>query len=156
MFLIDENGQKLGVTPTDIAIERAMNLGLDLVEVSPQANPPVAKIIDFGKLLYEQEKQMRKSRSQSKRSGEIKCIRLGAKIGDHDMMVRVNQAKKFFEKGYKVKAELLLRGREKAHPEIGKEVIARFVERLELDVALEQPITREGGKFTALITLKKK
>lgn len=156
MFLIDENGQKLGITPTDIAIERAQNIGLDLVEVSPQANPPVAKIIDFGKLLYEQEKQLRKSRSQSKRAGEIKCIRLGAKIGDHDMMVRVNQAEKFFEKGYKVKVELLLRGREKAHPEVGKEVVAQFVQLIPSEIMLEQPITREGGKFTALITLKKK
>lgn len=156
MFLIDENGQKIGKMPTDIAIERAMNLGLDLVEVSPQANPPVAKIIDFGKLLYEQEKQMRKSRAQSKRAGEIKCIRLGAKIGDHDMMVRVNQAEKFFEKGYKVKAELLLRGREKAHPELGQEVLGTFIQRLTSEVVLEQPIAREGSKFTALITVKKK
>lgn len=142
--------------PTSEAVELARNAGLDLVEVAPLAQPPVAKIIDFGKLQYEQDKQLRKNRAQSKRSGEVKCIRLTAKIGDHDMMVRVNAGQKFLEKGYKIKAELQLRGREKAHPEMAKTVIEKYLSRLERDITIEQPVSREGWRFSALVTLKKK
>lgn len=142
--------------PIAHAIELAREAGLDLVEVAPQAQPPVAKIVDYGKLLYEQEKQARKSRSQSKRSGEVKCVRLTAKIGEHDMMVRVNAGQKFLEKGYKVKPELQLRGREKAHPEIGKQVIEEYLKLLDRELTVEQQPSREGWRFSALVTLKKK
>lgn len=142
--------------PTASALEQARAAGLDLVEVSPQAQPPVVKIVDFGKLQYEQEKQFRKSRAQSKRSGEVKCVRLTAKIGEHDMMVRVNAGQKFLDKGYKVKPELQLRGREKAHPEFGKNVVQKYLDLLDRELNIEQNIAREGWRFSALVTLKKK
>jgi len=107
-------------------------------------------------LQYEQEKQFRKSRAQSKRSGEVKCVRLTAKIGEHDMMVRVTAGQKFLEKGYKVKPELQLRGREKAHPEIGKERIQEYLGLLDRELIIEQQPSREGWRFSALVSLKKK
>lgn len=143
--------------PTRDALARAQSAGLDLVEVSPKAEPPVVKIIDFGKLQYEQEKQLRKSRSQAKKGGggEIKGIRLTMKISEHDMMVRVKSGQKFLDKGNKLKVELRMRGREKAHPERAQEAIEKFVGLLDREIVLEQPIKRQGGAFSALISLKK-
>lgn len=136
------------------ALARADETGLDLVEVSPQAKPPVVKIIDFGKLQYEKEKQLRKSKSKSKKVREVKGIRLTVKIGDHDLMVRVRAGQKFLDKGHKLKAELQLRGREKAHPELGKVVIDRYVSLLDRDVVIEQPIKRLGWRFSSIVALK--
>lgn len=155
VFLIDEDGQQIGVVSIGDALDRAEASGLDLVEVSPQAQPPVVKIIDFGKLQYEKEKQLRKSKAKSKKVGDIKGIRLSVKIGDHDMMVRVNAGQKFLEKGHKLKVELQLRGREKAHPDLGKQVIERYVKLLERDTVVEQPIKRMGGRFSSIVALKK-
>lgn len=156
VFLIDEDGQQIGVVSIGDALDRAEASGLDLVEVSPQAQPPVVKIIDFGKLQYEKEKQLRKSKAKSKKVGDIKGIRLSVKIGDHDMMVRVSAGQKFLEKGHKLKVELQLRGREKAHPDLGKQVIERYVKLLERDTVVEQPIKRMGGRFSSIVALKNK
>ncbi len=155
VFLIDENGDKQGVTQTRDALQQAQSLGLDLVEVAPLAQPPVVKIIDFGKLQYEKEKQSRKSKSQSKKGGEIKGVRLSMNIGEHDMLVRVKSGQKFLDKNNKVKVELRLRGREKAHPELAKDVIERYIELLDRDIQIEQPIKRQGAVFSALISIKK-
>lgn len=138
------------VTTSD-AIARALNVGLDLVEVSPQADPPVARILDYGKLAYEREKQERKNRARSKKSGEVKGIRLSVKIGDHDMMVRANAGKKFMDNGDKLKLEVILRGREKAHPELVQKIFERYMELLDRPVAVEQPMNRLGGRFTTII-----
>ncbi len=141
----------MGVVSTSDAISRALNAGLDLVEVSPQADPPVARILDYGKMIYEREKQERKNRARSKKSGEVKGIRLSIKIGDHDMMVRANAGKKFMDNGDKLKLELILRGREKAHPELVEKVIERYIEMLDRPVVTEQPLNRLGGKFSTII-----
>jgi len=141
--------------PTREAIARAQEVYLDLVEVAPQARPPVAKIVDFGKLQYEQEKQDRKSRANTKKGGEIKGIRLSVGISDHDIQVRVEAGQKFLDKGNKIKLELRLRGRQKAHPEIAAEVLKKYISLLERETVIEQPIKRMGGQFTALIALKK-
>lgn len=126
------------------------------MEVSPQAAPPVAKIVDFGKLQYENEKQLRKSRSQSKKGGEVKGIRLSVKIGEHDMMVRAIAGKKFLAKGDKLRIELILRGREKAHPELANGVIDEYIQMLEQEVNIEQPTKRMGGRVSAVVSAKKK
>jgi translation initiation factor IF-3 len=153
VFLIDETGEKRGVMPTSQAIALAQAAGLDLVEVSPQARPPVAKIIDFGKLQYEKEKQQRKSKSTKT---ELKGIRLGANIGDHDIQIRAAAGQKFLDKGHKLKIELQLRGRQKAHPEVAEKTMNRYLEVLERDVNIEQPIKRLGGRFSMIVSAKRK
>lgn len=156
VFLIDEQGVKRGVMPTRTALQYAFDAGLDLVEVSPQTQPPVAKIIDFGKLQYEKEKQERKSRSQSKHGGELKGIRLTPNIGDHDMLVRVAAGQKFLDKGHRLKVEMRLRGRQKAHPEVGRENIQRYISLLDRDIVVEQQIHYQQSQFSAVINMKKK
>lgn len=152
--VIDEKGDMLGVMPTAEAIRLAVERGFDLVEVSPVAQPPVCKIIDYGQLRYEANKKERKQRGKQKKT-EVKGIRLSATIGDHDVLVRVKQASKFLEEGNKVQVELLLRGRQKAHPEIGRQVVQDFMNQL-LDVAtIESPVSQQGGKVTAIMMPKK-
>ena len=154
--LIGDDGTQFGVVSTDDALQRAQAAGLDLVEVSPQADPPVAKIVDFGKLQYENDKQLRKTRAQSKRTVETKGIRLSVKIGEHDMMVRVKAGNKFLEKGDKLKIEIILRGREKAHPELAKEVIEKYIELLDFETVVQQPVKRMGGRFSSVVAPKGK
>lgn len=145
-----------GVVSTQDALALAQEVQMDLVEVSPLADPPVAKIMDFGRLQYEQNRQIRKAKSLSKRAGEMKGIRLSVTIGDHDMDVRVKNGQKFLDKGYKLKIELQLRGRQKAHPELAKETIERYIKLLERNTVLEQPVKRQGGKFSSIVSCKKK
>lgn len=154
--MIDENGDKRGVLPFDEALRIAEQAHQDLVEVSPQANPPVCKIMDYGRMQYEKDRQMRKNKAQSKRAGEMKAVRLTVHISDNDLLTRVKSGQKFLDKGYKVKIELQLRGRQKAHPELAKELIQRYIDLLERPVHLEQDIKRQGGKFSATVANKKK
>lgn len=155
VFLIDEAGEKRGVMSTDDAQALAEQAGLDLVEVAPNARPPVAKIMDYGKLRYEEERQQRKGKGKAKKAGELKGIRLTVKIGDHDMMTRVKSGQKFLDQGHKLKIELQLRGREKAHPERAGQVIERYIELLEREVNIEQPVKRQGGRFSSIVSNKK-
>lgn len=152
--VIDEKGEQLGVFDTAAALQLARERELDLVEVSPIAQPPVCKIVDYGQLRYEANKKERKQKGKQKKT-EVKGIRLSTTIGDHDIQVRVEQAKKFLEKGNKVQIELLLRGRQKMHPEIGKDVINKFVALLAQIAAVESPISQQGGKLSAILMSKK-
>lgn len=127
---------------------------VDLVEVSPEAKPPVCKLIDFGKYKYRKEKAERKQKAKQKKV-EIKGIRLTLKIGRHDIEVRLKQARKFFDQGHKVKLEMLLRGREKAHSDLAKEIISNFVAELGESIVPEQPLTRQGAKLSVLLSNKK-
>lgn len=137
-------------------MELAKSVNMDLVEVSPLADPPVCKIMDFGRLQYEQDRLLRKAKSMSKKAGELKGIRLSVTIGDHDMGVRVKNGQKFLDKGNKLKIELQLRGRQKAHPELAKETIDRYIELLERNTTVEQPVKRQGGRFSSIVSVKKK
>lgn len=138
--------------PTVQALELAKQKELDLVQVTDKTFPPVCRLVDFGKLKYEQEKEERKQKAKQKQI-EIKGIRLGVNIGEHDLNVRTGQAEKFLKEGDKVQVELLLRGREKAHPEIAREVINKFLNKLP-NITIEQPIKQQGGKFSCLICRK--
>lgn len=142
----------LGVMDTAKAIELAQEKELDLVEVSPKAEPPVCKILDFGNFKYQKEKEARKQKSQSKEV-EIKGVRLTFRIGEHDFNVRRAQAKKFLERGDKVKVEMPLRGREKAHKDVARELMEKFINavREDYEVRVEQPIAFQAGRFTAII-----
>lgn len=153
--VIGDDGTQYGVIPFQDALGLAGEKNMDLVEVSPLADPPVCKIMDFGRLQYEQDRQQRKAKSMSKRAGELKGIRLSVTIGDHDLGVRVKNGQKFLDKGNKLKIELQLRGRQKAHPELAKETIDRYIELLERNTVVEQPVKRQGGRFSAIVSTKK-
>ncbi len=154
VFLIDENGEKAGEIQTSEALAKAEGVGLDLVEVNPKTTPPVAKILDSGKWKYEMKKKAHKQKLQQKKV-ETKGIRLSIRISKHDFDVRVNQAIKFLKQGNKLKIELTLKGRERQRPEKAKEIINSFVESIqdirELDIKIEQPLTKQGSKYIIVL-----
>lgn len=158
VFLIDENGEKVGATATAKALQMAREAELDLVQVDPKGNPPVAKIMDFGKFKYDQEKKDHKQKVQQKKV-DIKGIRLSVRISQHDFNFRFDQAKKFLERGDKLKIELPLRGRERQHLDKAREVIINFVSALEktegFNLLREQPLTRQGNGFNIVLINKK-
>jgi len=158
VFLIDETGESIGVMDTAEAIARAKELDLDLVEVNPKGNPPVAKIVDLGQLKYEREKKAHKQKMQQKKV-EIKAVRLSFRISDHDTELRLNQSIKFLSKGDKLKVELLLKGREKQYPQKAAEIMNEFINKLkavpDFNIELEQPLTKQGGRFTMIVINKK-
>ena len=153
--VIDENGVNLGVLQTFEAIKEAASRGLDLVEVHPKGDVPTCKIMEYGQFKYEKEKELKKQKAAQKTT-EIKGIRLSARIGQHDLDIRKERAKAFFEKGHKVQVEIILRGREKRFTNLAKDVINQFIKDLntELEVKAEQPISVQGGKLSVIITNK--
>jgi translation initiation factor IF-3 len=153
--LIDENGEFVAVTPTMEALNMAKERGFDLVLVSPKAIPPVAKIIDYGKFQYEQEKQMRKQRAKQKKV-EVKGIRLSPRIGQHDIEVRLDQAENFLNGGDKVKVEIGLRGRERQHMDLAKEIINNFITAIgaRMEVRVDEPLNIQGGHIMIVIAKK--
>lgn len=150
--VIDAKGEMRGVMNTTDAINLAIEQGLDLIEVSPKAEPPVCKIIDFGSFKYQKEKEMKKQRAQSKEV-EVKGIRLTPRIGDNDLNIRLTQAKKFLEQGHKVRAEMILRGREKAHGQRALEIFDKFYQLLSENYPLriESPAKNMNGKIQMII-----
>ena len=122
--LIDQEGEQVGIIDTREAMQRAIDAGLDLVMVGEQAQPPVVKILDYGKYRYEQQQQAKEARKRSK-SQEMKAIKFRVKIEDHDYETKVNHIKRFLKGGHKVKVTIMFRGRERTHPELGKELLNR-------------------------------
>lgn len=153
-MLIDEQGNKLGIVPIAEAQQMAIDQEVDLVEVSTGSNPPVCKLIDFGKYQYRKDKAERKQKARQKKV-EIKGIRLTLKIGKHDIDVRLKQATKFLDQGDKVKIEMMLRGREKAHFDLAKEIFHNFHTSLGESIVVEQPVMRKGAKLISIIAKKK-
>lgn len=157
VFLIDENGQKIGVVSTGRALAMAEQSGLDLVEVNPKVSPSVAKIMDYGQFKYKKEKEAQKQKTKQKKI-EIKGIRLSVRISQHDFDVRIDQAKKFLARGHKLKTELLLRGREKQHPQKAQEIIDKFINKLkqspELNIEIEEGLTKQNGRFNIILINK--
>jgi len=125
-----------------------------LVEVSPKAEIPVCRILDYGQWIYNQNKLQQKAKVKSRKS-EIKGVRLTYNMGSHDLEVRANQASKFLNQGDRVKTEIILKGRQKAHPEKVKEIMMKFQSMLGTNIRVDQEPTRESNKFTALYSLKK-
>lgn len=123
---------------------------LDLVEIAPVANPPVCKIMDYGKYLYQLEKRERKQRASQKKV-DIKGIRISLKMGEHDLEVRRNQTNKFLEAGHKVKVEMILRGREKAHQPQAYDRIQQFKASLAFPTAWEQAPKALGGRINGVL-----
>ena len=151
--LIDKDGRQVGVVPTDRAMQMARDAGLDLVEVAPDSRPPVAKIMDYGKFKYERKKQIQESRKKS-HAVQIKEVRLRPKTGQHDFDVKLGRARRFLMDGDKVQINMMFRGRELAHLDVGRGVVARFSKALEDIARMERPPIFEGRRMTCLLTKK--
>lgn len=136
------------------ALDRAREAGLDLAEIAPGAQPPVVKILDWGKFRYEQTKAQARSR-KNQRQVEVKQVRLGLKIGEHDLDVKLKRARKFLEEGHKVKISLLFRGREITHPELGHALLAKVSESLTDIATIEQKPQLSGRDLNMIIGIKK-
>lgn len=131
----------------------AREKGLDLVEVYPNAQPPVCKIMNYGSYQFTQAKKERKQKAKQKKI-EVKGIRISLNIASHDMEMRKNQALKFFQKGDKVKLEMILRGRERNFVARAKSIMEEFAKSLGENVMIEQPWTRQGGRLSMLLAKK--
>ncbi len=157
VFVIDENGDALGNKKTSEALAIAQEADLDLVMINPKADPPIVKIMDLGQYKYEQEKKAHKQKALQKKV-ETKGIRLSVRISDHDFNFRIKQAEKFLAKGNKVKIEIVLKGREKQHPQKAYDIFMKFVQRLEenedFNLVREQDLTKQGGRFTMILINK--
>lgn len=145
--VIDENGDQVGVLSKKDALLRAELAGLDLVEVSPNASPPVARIVDWGKYKYEKTKQLKQQKKQQK-TIDVKQIRMGMRIGENDLEIKLNKTRKFLEAGHKVKVMLLYRGRENAHKELGFALFDRITSKLEDVATVDQPAQLAGRNLT--------
>ncbi|OGD65560.1 translation initiation factor IF-3 [Candidatus Berkelbacteria bacterium RIFCSPHIGHO2_12_FULL_36_9] len=148
LMLIDENGKSLGKVSWDQAMLLAYDRELDLVEVGPNANPPVAKLLDFGKELYHQQKQIQKQKAKHK-GPQLKEIKLSVRIDEHDFNTKLNRAKDFFKDGDKVRVYIKLMGRENIFQDKAREVIERF--KTELNADFEESIKRLGNQFSAIL-----
>lgn len=151
--LIDADGENVGVVSLKEALKKADEVGLDLIEISPNANPPVCKILDLGKYRYEQQKRKAEAKKNQK-VVEIKEIKLSPNIDTHDYEVKLRSAQRFISDGNKVKFTLRFRGREMAYIEQGEEVMARIVEDSDLYAKIEQPAKLEGKQITMVIVPK--
>ena len=149
--MIDDQGENLGVVSTPKALEMARGKNLDLVEIAPQANPPVARIIDFGKYLYQQEKQIKQQKAKQKTS-ELKLIKIGMKISDHDALIKIKKLGEFLEDGNKVKIDMFLRGRERANKDFAREKFQHFLSLIQAKYTIEQPMKQLPTGFNILIS----
>lgn len=153
--VLDSTGKQIGILPKFEALGKARQLGLDLVEIAPKANPVVAKIIDFKKFLYQQEKKKREEKKKSK-SSETKEIRLSPFIDEHDLNVMIRRAREFLEANNRVRLVVKFKGRQIVHPEFGHEVLDKVIQAV-LDIArVEKEAHFEGKQLLALIIPEKK
>jgi len=148
--LVDENGEMVGVVTVQEGLRRAEAAGLDLVEVSPGAEPPVCKILNYGKYKYEMQKKANEARKKQKVI-EIKEIKIRPTIGDHDYEVKLKAAKKFLDNEDKVKVTLRLRGREMAHQDLALQVLTRFKTDLAEHSKVEQEPKMEGKQAIMML-----
>ena len=149
--LVAEDGEQLGVVALDAALQRAADSGLDLVEVSPNASPPVCKIIDYGKLKYKEQKKKNEARKKQK-TIEVKEIKLRPNIDTHDYDVKMRSARRFIDDGDKVKVTLRFRGREMAHQDLGAQVLERVRGELDEIAKVEQMPKMEGRQMVMVMS----
>jgi translation initiation factor IF-3 len=152
--LVDETGKQLGVMNLKEALRMARERNLDLVQVTEKVRPPVCRITDYGKYLYAEEKKKRQSKT--KKTGELKGIRLSFNISLHDLEIRVRQAEKFLKRGDKIRVDIILRGRQRALQNIAEEKINQFTQVLnqKIPIKVERNIQRRGRNLTMIITKK--
>lgn len=153
MRLINENGEQVGITAIEKALSLARGAELDLVEVAPNARPPVCKIIDFGKFLYKQKKQEQKQKKASKQQ-EVKAIRLSMRIGQHDMEVKANKAKEFLTDKNLVKIAMVMKGREMAYMNLAREKMNGFAQMISEKGEIKESPKKQGNNLIMLISPK--
>lgn len=132
------------------ALNKARDAGLDLVEISPNATPPVAKIVDWGKYQYQKMKEQQRNKKNA-RSSEIKQMRLGLKIGQNDLDIKLRKIRKFLLDGDKVKLQIIFRGREMAHPEVGQDLLGRILDQLSDVAVADNKPTMAGRNLNVII-----
>ena len=151
--MISEDGEQLGVVAIEVALQKAEDAGLDLMEVAPDANPPVCKIVDHGKLKYEEKKKQQQSKKKQ-HVVKIKEIRFRPRIDDHDLMTKLNHGRKFLQDGAKLKVTLMFRGRELSRIDLGKLVMERVLEELADVAEVEKDIPLEGRRMSIILNAK--
>ena len=151
--VISADGAQLGIMSSRDAQLMARDAGLDLVEISPNANPPVVKIIDWGKYQYQKMKEQARAKKNAK-SSELKQIRLGLKIGENDLNIKVRKTLELLEDGDRVKIMIVFRGREMAHKEIGTDLMNRIIEKLGPDVVVDGKSQMSGRNLTFMVRHK--
>ena len=154
VLLIGENGEKLGIMATRDALQMAKDAELDLVKIAPTAKPPVCKIIDYGKYRYELARKEKEAKKKQKVI-EIKEVRLSPNIDTNDLNTKMGAARKFLEKGDKVKVTLRFRGREMAHMSKSKYILDDFAEKLADIAAIDKPAKVEGRSMVMFLTAKR-
>lgn len=152
--VINPEGQQLGIYPIHQALAIASDLGLDLVEINPKANPPVCRIMDFGKFKYEQKKQANIARKRQKVI-EIKEVKMRPKTDEHDFDFKVKHICRFLDEGNKAKVTIRFRGREMAHPEMAAKLLDRVIEAVATVGIVEQPYRLEGRTMTMILAPSK-
>lgn len=148
--VIDPQGEQLGILPIERALEIAVEQGLDLVEVAPNARPPVCRIMDYGKFRYEEQRKAREARKKQHQV-HLKEVKMRPGIEDHDFDFKLRHARRFLEEGNKVKLTMMFRGRQMAHPELGREVLSRVAEEVADLGKVESHPTMEGRSMTMVI-----
>ena len=151
--VVGAEGNQLGIMTRAEALEAANKAGLDLVEISPQAAPPVAKIIDWGKYQYQKMKEQQRNRKSAKAS-ELKQMRLGLKIGANDLDIKLRKIRSFLENGHKVKILIFFRGREMAHTDLGFVMIHKIAEMLSEEAVMEQKPQMAGRNLSIVVRSK--
>lgn len=153
MRVIGPDGNQLGIMSRAEALRVAEEAGVDLIEISPNATPPVAKVVDWGKYQYQKMKEQQKNRKQNK-TAELKQMRLGLKIGSNDLDIKLRKIREFLEDGHKVKIVLFFRGREIAHQELGFEMMNKIMSQLENESIIEQKPQMNGRNLSIVIRSK--
>ena len=150
VLVIDDEGEQLGTMPTFEAIQLAQERGLDLVEVAPAAQPPVCRLLDYGKFRYLQTKKEREGRKTQK-TNLLREVRFRPRIGDHDMEAKKRLVKRLLDEGSKVKLTVMFRGREITHQDIGVELLRKTAEAFKDEAKLEKPPSMEGRRLSIII-----
>lgn len=149
--LVGPDGQQLGVVSSADALQRAQENGTDIVVVAEKVVPPVVRIMDLGKHMYEVQKKQAKQKAKSK-GGDVKGIRLGFRIGTHDMEIRLRKAEEFLRIGHKVRVEMKLHGREKGRPDMAEQKIREFVAQIPGGAQIEGGVSKAPNGITAIVT----
>ncbi|MFZ2125177.1 MAG: translation initiation factor IF-3 [Candidatus Saccharimonadales bacterium] len=151
--VIGPEGDQLGVMSLSEALKIAEEAGVDLIEISPNADPPVAKVVDWGKYQYQKMKEQQKNKKKSK-TVDLKQMRMGLKIGANDLEIKLRKIREFLQEGHKVKIFIFFRGREIAHQDLGYEMMNRIITQLEQDAVLEQKPQMAGRNLSIVIRSK--
>ncbi len=149
--LIDQYGGQVGVVDIETALKMAENVGLDLLEISAKSNPPVCKIVDYGKFCYNQTKKEKESK-KSQHQIKIKDVKCKPNIDVHDLEYKINHAKEFISKGYKVRVTCMFRGREMLHTEVGRSVVQKVIDKLE-GVAVPEASLKMMGRNLSVVLI---